>query len=252
MPNDEPGQTAVRTPPRVAICMPAFNEADGLPGFIAEISGAFADCTHLLVIVDDCSSDATATLVAALGADLCLIRNETNLGHGRSTVIGLREALRRGVPWILAADGDGQVRGADLRRVFDTAVEGNLDVVEGVRIARGDPLYRTAVSSTTRLLVRLRCGRAPADANTPVRCYRAQALERLLAGLPEGALTPNLFFSARARSGALRLAEVPIAWLPRRGGEQRSVSWQSRMRRLPSRRFVTFSIQAATQWARER
>ena len=149
-------------------------------------------------------------------------------------------------------DGDGQVQGVDLRRIFDAGTTADLDVVEGVRISRDDPLYRTVASEATRALVRLRCGRAPADANTPVRCYRAAILEQLLAGLPAGVLTPNLFLSAAARSGAIRLREEPIGWYQRRGDDPTGVTWQSRSRIVPGHRFLGFCLKATAQWVAHR
>ena len=150
----------------------------------------------------------------------------------------------------MAVDGDGQFLGADVVEVIDELLlVGRIsDVVEGVRTSRNDPLYRKLVSSGTRALVWSRVRQKPADANTPLRAYRPSALVQLLQFIPEGAATPNLHISAISRALPLRIREVQVRSIPRRGSEAAGSTWGKSRKSLPSKRFVVFCATAAREW----
>ena len=93
----------------IVVAMPAYNEAEGIPEFLHEISVAFSGLDLQFVVVDDCSADGTANVVKDLGLPgMHALRNEVNSGHGPSTLRALQEALDLGGDIIVAVDGDGQ------------------------------------------------------------------------------------------------------------------------------------------------
>src|SRR5205823_2537929 len=106
------------------VAIPAYNEADGLPGFLEEIDRALRPHVRRLhfVVVDDASSDETAASLEALRPDLGglldVVVNDRNLGHGPSLVAGYQRALALEPDFVLQVDGDGQFHGSDLRRVL--------------------------------------------------------------------------------------------------------------------------------------
>ena len=71
--------------------IPAFNEADSLPGVLAELAKHNPD--HDLVVVDDGSTDDTAVVARAAGAT-CL-RLPFNLGIGGALRLGFRYAVEQ-------------------------------------------------------------------------------------------------------------------------------------------------------------
>jgi hypothetical protein len=178
-----------------------------------------------------------------------VLRSARNGGHGATTLAVLRRAVDSGARHVVAVDGDGQFHGADLARLARQCRDDDLDVVEGVRSGRREPVYRKFVTTGTRLLVWARCRRLPRDANTPLRAYRASTLEWLLEQVPVSSPTPNLHVSALTRSSGLRYAEVPVEWLVRRGGDAEGSSGFGASA-LPSSRFVRFTTDALKQWLR--
>ena len=233
----------------VAVVMPAYNEAEGIGGFVREIEEAFCGLGVRVIVVDDASTDHTAQVLRDLDSTQVLVVESTeNQGHGASTLRALAEGLATNAPIIIAVDGDGQFLGSDLIRLYRTVAESDADVVDGVRQGRGDPLYRRLVAMVTRVLVWERSGVRPGDANTSLRAYRSAALRSLLAGAEADWLTPNLQFSAVARRSDLRIAEIPVTSIPRRGASTVGTMWHSSGRTLPSRRFLRFTVQAAAQW----
>lgn len=236
---------------RVAVVMPAWNEAEGIAGFLTELAVELARWDVTFVVVDDCSSDGTAAAaksVQSSGIRVDVQTNERNLGHGPSTIRALRLGLALSPDAIVALDGDGQFVGSDVAVVVEKLLTSQADVVEGVRRERNDPIYRRTVSAATRGLVWARSHRLPADANTPLRAYGPQVLERLLAVIPAEAATPNLLISAVCRRSGLRVMELPVRSIPRRGTDQQGSTWKNRRKSLPSRRFIDFCVGATREW----
>jgi glycosyltransferase involved in cell wall biosynthesis len=236
---------------RTIVVMPAWNEADVIAPFLRDIDAALASQRPEIVVVDDRSTDGTAAVVAGmteLASRPTVISNEVNLGHGPSTLHALRLGLASGADVIVAVDGDAQFTGADILRVITEQRLHDCDVVEGVRHDRSDPLYRRLVSTMTRTLVLLRVGVRPADANTPLRAYRPEALRLLLSSLPADSQIPNLFISAASRRLGMSIREVPVTSLPRRSLDPTRTSWGAIHPKLPSRRFVSFCGRTAVQW----
>jgi len=236
----------------VTIVMPAYNEEEGIAGFIEELATELKLFEPSFIVVNDLSTDATEARVKDLSQAQIPVEvhtNSVNLGHGPSTLRALKFGLASHADIIVAIDGDGQFLGTDVARLVQIIVEDlEIDVIEGVRQHRDDPVYRVIVSSVTRNLVWSRARVRPIDANTPLRVYRRQALIQLLDKLPENSMTPNLLISAKTRRQGVRHAEIDVQSIPRRGTDQGGSTWKAKTQSLPSKRFIKFCTQAAGQW----
>jgi dolichol-phosphate mannosyltransferase len=233
----------------VAVVMPAYNEASGIGEFLEEISAAFQPLDHRIFVQDDCSTDETVARVrqvAQTGVPVEVLETDHNRGHGAATLAVLARGASTGAAHVVAVDGDGEFHGHDIARLLEQCRDQDLDVVEGVRSGRREPVYRWLVTAGTRLLVWGRCRRLPRDANTPLRVYRTSALLRLLEHVPPTTPTPNLHISAITRSTRLRYAEPRVEWLHRRGRATQGSSGFGV--RVPSTRFLRFSAHALRQW----
>jgi glycosyltransferase involved in cell wall biosynthesis len=235
--------------------MPAYNEAEGIGGFLVELNAALGRWDPEFIVVDDASTDGTCAAVREVANAKPVVTvevhvNAENRGHGPSTLTALRLGLSHDPDAVVAIDGDGQFTGSDVARVVQALFDTDAEIAEGVRTARGDAFYRQATSLATQALVWSRCRTWPEDANTPLRAYRPRVLQALLKDVPENALTPNLIISALSRRQRLTIAIVPVASLPRRGSSAHGSTWESRRASLPSTRFIRFCAQAAAQWIR--
>ena len=73
------------TAPRVSFLVPTYNYARYLPDCLASILALEGDTAFEVVIVDDASTDDTAEVLAGIrDARVRILRNEVNLGHGRT------------------------------------------------------------------------------------------------------------------------------------------------------------------------
>ena len=236
---------------KIAVVMPAWNEEEGLAEFLTELNDSLTDWEPVFIVIDDKSTDNTAAVIQELqasGLPVSVRTNDANKGHGPSTIRALHAGLNTQADAVVALDGDGQFIGSDVNSVVATLFSSHAAVVEGVRQSRNDPLYRQAVSAITRTLVWTRARKWPTDANTPLRAYQPEILETLLNQIPDSASTPNLLISALCRQVEMKIVEVPVRSIPRRGSDQQGSTWKAKRKSLPSKRFVNFCTQAAREW----
>ncbi len=223
----------VTLPPTIAVAVPAYNEADGIASFIAELDVTLdaVASDHVFVVVDDCSTDDTVRVLSELGGrlegDLILVESERNRGHGPAVVDAYRRALREQTDAVLQVDGDGQFHTSDVTRLVDRLAAGD-DVVTGRRVDRNEPWFRSLVTLGLRWMLRLGFGVRRIDANCPFRLYRHHVLADLLAALPEEPLVPNVELTVLETRRGLQTTEIPVQHLPRRGTERTGTMWRGR------------------------
>jgi glycosyltransferase involved in cell wall biosynthesis len=90
------------TPETCVAVIPCLNEART----IARVVTGVLQFLPSAIVVDDGSSDGTATLAATAGASV--IRRTRPGGKGLALTEGFRHARLSGFPWAIALDGDGQ------------------------------------------------------------------------------------------------------------------------------------------------
>lgn len=236
----------------LAVVMPAHNEAEGLPGFLAEILEHVAPLADRvsIIVVDDVSTDATAEVLAQLQQSLpglTVVRSAVNRGHGPTALAAYRAGLALGPDAIVHVDGDGQFEGKDfpgIIRALDDA-----DVVHGVRLHRSDPWFRKILTACVGLVIQLATGRRIPDVNTPLRAYRPAVIAHLVELVQEDALVPHVHFSLAESRLGYRVASVPVRSIPRRGSGASGTMWgeQEKQPILPPPRLRDFSRRAAAE-----
>ncbi|MBI3767376.1 MAG: glycosyltransferase family 2 protein [Deltaproteobacteria bacterium] len=114
---------------RALVVIPALNEGSRIARVIDGLRRAAADLDVL--VVDDGSSDDTATRARAAGARV--VSHPFNLGYGAALQTGYKHALRAHYAHLVQMDGDGQHDPADVPRLVAPLRAGAADVVIGSR-----------------------------------------------------------------------------------------------------------------------
>lgn len=238
----------------LAVVMPAYNEAEGLPGFLEEILEhvrPLADRVSV-VVVNDRSTDQTASVLSSLEAELpelVVVNAEANRGHGPTALAAYRAGLALNPDAVVHVDGDGQFLGADFPRLVHALEQTGVDVVHGVRKNRTDPWFRTVLTGCVGVLVAVAVGRRIPDVNTPLRAYRPSAIAQLVDVVPADALVPHVHFSLAERRLGFTVRYIAVQSLPRRGSTAAGTMWGEAlaMPKLPPRRLREFSARAIVE-----
>jgi dolichol-phosphate mannosyltransferase len=244
--------------PRVAVAIPAYNEAGGIAGFLEEIDRALTPlvASLRLVVVDDASTDETAGVVrqacAGLGCAVDLIINERNRGHGPSLMTAYHRALDGDPDFVLQVDGDGQFHGNDLRRVLVLLID-EAHAVCGVRRFRQDTWFRMVMTRGLREYLRAGFSVRARDANCPLRGYESGLLGRLLAHVPRDCRIPNLYLTVLAARGGSPLLEVDVSHRVRRGESAHGTTWGTTRSPIPWRllRFSAAALRESIDFRRQ-
>lgn len=237
----------------VVVTMPVFNEEVGIINFLQEIREKLSDYKLSIVIVDDCSTDSTVSLVKDFknkqaDLNLTLIENKKNVGHGPSTLKGMSYALTTEVDAILTIDGDGQFLGIEIERALHAFFTAKVDVLEGARVKRSEPFFRKIATAAVKFLVWSRCKKIPADGNTPLRIYKRERLAEVVSQLSGNLLIPNVFISTYARLRNWNVLEMRVTSIPARGSDPFGSTWKQKFAHFPSKRFLKFCFTAFLQW----
>lgn len=228
-----------------ALCLPVYNEEFGIQKYLLEISHHLGSDIDLIVLNDASKDETMSQLETATKwlPNLCILSNETNLGHGRSVRRLVDFALMSGYGHIYTVDGDGQVSGEELEKFLKFCVEMRLGYCEGIRANRSDPVYRKIVSTFTRLLVFTFSGKYPMDGNTPIRFYDSEIAKTLWTMVPEYSIVPNIHISIASRRLKIKLHDFRVITRDRLGKEKMGSTWKEERKGLqafPPKKFITF------------
>jgi glycosyltransferase involved in cell wall biosynthesis len=120
---------------KVWIVMPAYNEEHTIGGVLDSLK---REGWRQIIVVDDGSTDRTASIARAKGA--IVVSHERNMGLGAALRTGLAVAREKGADCAVTFDADGQHDPKAVRRLV-SALRGN-DLVIGVRTHIGIPLHK--------------------------------------------------------------------------------------------------------------
>lgn len=112
----------------IALIIPAYNEAQTITCVVKS-----ALLYGQPIVVDDCSSDATAELAKQAGA--IVVPHEANKGYDATLNSGFVEAVARGYEVIVTLDADGQHSPLSIP-MFINKINKGASIVFGVRMSR--------------------------------------------------------------------------------------------------------------------
>ena len=208
-PGVESRPTVVRTPYRLSVILPAYNEAASIAHVLAKIGAQLPDAE--LIVVDDASRDETAALAAGAGA--IVVRQPYNKGNGAAVKAGIRAASGEVV---LLLDADGQHDPADLPRILEPI--GTYDLVVAARTRASNASWSRGIGNAmlNRLATYL-TGMQVDDLTSGFRAMKRDHIREFIHLLPNRYSYPTTSTMAFIKSG-YSVKFVPIAARQREGG----------------------------------
>lgn len=208
--------SAMTTLFRTLVVIPALNEERSVGRVIAELQGSCPEAD--LLVIDDGSSDRTATVAAEAGAPTLIL--PFNIGVGGAMRAGYRYALRHGYDAVVQVDADGQHDGAYVNALVHGLREA--DVVIGARFAgAGDYSARGPRRWAMRLLaatLSALSGSRLTDVTSGFRAANRRAIVVFAEHYPAEYLGDTVESLVIALRAGCRLAQVPVAMRPRTEG----------------------------------
>ncbi len=198
------------------ILVPAYNEEAAIARVVGEVRSVLPGVA--LVVVDDYSADATATLAEYAGAKV--LRLPHHLGLGGAVQAGYKLAYELGYEYVIRVDGDGQHDPRDIPRLFDALRDSGCQMVIGSRFLDGDDGHTSFVRHLGvrlfRLLLRPILGQPVRDPTSGFVGVNRQALEVFTRSFPLE--YPEIEALVVLQRRAFRFLEVPCRMRPRLGG----------------------------------
>ncbi|MDR0247121.1 MAG: undecaprenyl-phosphate 4-deoxy-4-formamido-L-arabinose transferase [Burkholderiales bacterium] len=208
MPDFNPIQT-------VSVVIPVFNEEESLPALLERTQAACAKLKqdYEIILVDDGSSDASATLItaAAEAADSHVLAILLNRNYGQHAAIMAGFKSARG-DLVVTLDADLQNPPEEIPNLVEAAEQGH-DVVGTIRMDRQDSLFRRMASKLINAVIRKATGRSMSDYGCMLRAYRRPIIEAMLSCHERSTFIPIL-----ANTFARRVIEVPVQHEERKFG----------------------------------
>src|ERR1700731_1401921 len=161
-----------------AAVIPAYNEEKHIGDIVQRTK---RELQHVLV-VDDGSSDETATRARLSGADV--ISHRENRGKGESIKTGLRYWLERQFMWVVILDADGQHRPEEIERLVAAAREDNARLLLGNRMndVSSMPFVRRLVNRYMSNKISRACGQTIPDTQCGFRMLHREVIPEVLGG----------------------------------------------------------------------
>jgi glycosyltransferase involved in cell wall biosynthesis len=156
-------------PPSLIVVIPAFDEAENLPGVLAALAEVALGAE--VVVVDDGSRDETAAVAARHGARV--LSHPFNLGYGAAVQTGYKYALERGAELLVQLDADGQHDPREIPRLVDPVRRGECDLALGSRFVEESGYEMGRLKSRGRKLLEWLGARAGVHVTDPTTGFQA-------------------------------------------------------------------------------
>ncbi|MBI4640706.1 MAG: glycosyltransferase family 2 protein [Candidatus Tectomicrobia bacterium] len=193
----------------LTIFFPCYNDAGTIASLVAAADTVAREFTndHEILVVDDGSTDSSRELLQELQKKfekLRLIFHEKNRGYGGALKSGFANATK---DLIFYTDGDGQYDVFELRKFLPVMQDG-IDVVNGYKIARADPLHRILIGIIYLRLMRLLFNFHVRDVDCDFRLIRRHVFDMIHLHHNSGVICLELV--KKLELAGYRFAEFPV------------------------------------------
>jgi glycosyltransferase involved in cell wall biosynthesis len=163
---------------KLVIQIPCYDEAEHLPGTLADLPRSVPGFDRVeWLVIDDGSSDSTVEVARAHGVHH-VVRLTNNKGLAAAFQAGLDACLKLGADVIVNTDADNQYHGGDIPKLVAPIVEGRADMVIGDRetdtIEHFSPMKKW-LQRVGSAVVRRASGTNVPDTTSGFRAYNREA-----------------------------------------------------------------------------
>jgi glycosyltransferase involved in cell wall biosynthesis len=193
----------------LSIFFPAYNDSGTIASLVITALRTARTLTpdHEVIVVNDGSKDRTPEILdelASIYPQVRVVHHEKNRGYGGALRTGFASATRE---IVFYTDGDAQYDPAEMEalwRRFDDSV----DLVNGYKISRSDPLHRIIIGRIYHHTVKLLFGLTVRDVDCDFRMMRRSIFDTVHLEKNSGVICLEMM--KKITDGGFRIAEVPV------------------------------------------
>jgi len=193
----------------LSIFFPAYNDSGTIASLVITALRTARKLTpdHEVIVVNDGSADGTAEILEELASiypQVRIVTHEKNRGYGGALRTGFASATRE---LIFYTDGDAQYDPAEMEALW-RRFDQDVDLVNGYKISRSDPLHRIIIGRIYHHLVNTLFGLTVRDVDCDFRMMRRSIFEKVHLEKNSGVICLEMM--KKITDGQFRIAEVPV------------------------------------------
>lgn len=201
--------SAGQKPAGLSVFFPAYNDSGTIASLVIVAVQTARQLTpdFEVIVVNDGSADATPRILAELAKlypEVRIVTHEQNRGYGGALRSGFAAARKE---IVFYTDGDAQYDPAELALLW-RRFGADVDLVNGYKISRSDPLHRVVIGRLYHHVVRLLFGLRVRDVDCDFRMMRRSIFERVSLEKNSGVICLEMM--KKIQDAGFRIAEVPV------------------------------------------
>lgn len=195
--------------PSITAFFPAYNDAGTIGSMVVAVIKTLEELTddYEVIVVENGSTDYTVDVLEELAGQYDRLRVLTHrepLGYGGALQVGFANATK---DLIFYTDGDAQYDPRELRLLLP-ALRDDIDIVNGWKIDRSDPVHRIVIGRTYHHIVKFLFGFKLRDVDCDFRLIRREVFEVIDLESDSGTICLELV--KKLQDAGFRFAEVPV------------------------------------------
>jgi len=193
----------------ISAFFPAYNDGGTIASMVLAAILVLQSLTddYEVIVVNDGSSDYTKDILDELERryeKVRVIHHERNKGYGGALRTGFATASK---DFIFYTDGDAQYDVRDLPSLWEQMRDG-VDLVQGYKISRSDPLHRVIIGRTYHWLAKLAFGLRLKDVDCDFRLMRRSIFDKVHLKSDSGVICVEMM--KKIQDAGFRITEVPV------------------------------------------
>ena len=196
-------------PVGLSVFFPAYNDSGTIASMVVTALLAARTLTpdHEVIVVNDGSRDATPRVLDELARvypEVRIVHHQVNRGYGGALRSGFAAATK---DIVFYTDGDAQYDPGEMVLLWQRMTS-DVDLVNGYKISRSDPLHRIVIGRLYHHTVRMLFGLKVRDVDCDFRMMRRSIFEKVELTKNSGVICLELM--KKIQDAGFRIAEVPV------------------------------------------
>jgi glycosyltransferase involved in cell wall biosynthesis len=193
----------------LSVFFPAYNDSGTIASLVITALQSARKLTpnFEVIVVNDGSADKTAEILDELARtypEVRVVHHERNRGYGGALRTGFATATRE---LVFYTDGDAQYDPSEMELLW-RRLDDSVDVVNGYKISRSDPMHRIVIGRVYHHTVKLLFGLHVRDVDCDFRLIRRSVFDKVQLEKNSGVICLEMM--KKITDAGFHIAEVPV------------------------------------------